>query len=53
MSLIYRLFMIVNNSLWYYFAPFVFSHIAFFYMLKQKHTILEAAEAAEAEGDWF
>lgn len=46
----YRILTIINNSVWFYFAPFVFNQIAFFHIIAQKGAILEAAKNAGGEG---
>lgn len=42
--IIYRLLSMVNNSFWYYFAPFVFNQVAFFYLISKKSELLELAK---------
>jgi len=41
---VYRIVMLVNNSFWYYFAPFVFNQAAFFYLTSKKSIILKLAK---------
>ena len=48
---IYRILAIVNNSCWYYFAPFVFNQAAFFYLINQKGILRELAEGGGEGGD--
>uniref|UniRef100_A0A7S3MJ69 Uncharacterized protein n=1 Tax=Favella ehrenbergii TaxID=182087 RepID=A0A7S3MJ69_9SPIT len=50
--IVYRLITMINNSIWYYFAPFLFTQVAFFYLIRQSHAIREAAEdSANGGGD--
>ena len=49
---IYRFLIIVHNSCWYYFAPFLFKYGAFFWLLDQNSKLgKENHEGAEGGGE--
>ena len=48
--IVYRLLAFVNNSMWYYFAPFVFKYFAYVYMLHKNREFAEEEFEKEQEG---